>query len=233
VALNQILRTRLSESAYIDIHCHKAASNGKLAIVSMDTADFNPDDLNNGFYTLGIHPWFIARQDWRTVLDKIAAVAHHPNLLAIGECGLDKAIDVPMPLQIEVFESQIQLAEHLGKPVIIHCVRAFNELMRIRKTAGTAQPWIIHGFSGNSMLTGQLIKQGCYLSLGKALLQDGGKVRQTLAMMPVERLFLETDAAEDVSIGAIYAAAAKILGLDVSVLKQQILSNFQRVFLHD
>lgn len=233
MALNQILRTRLSESAYIDIHCHKAACNDKLAIVSMDTADFNLDDLNNGFYTLGIHPWFIARQDWRMVLDKIAAVAHHPNLLAIGECGLDKTIDMPMPLQIEVFESQIQLAKRFGKPLIIHCVRVFNELMRIRKTAGTAQPWIIHGFNGNSVLAGQLIRQGCYLSLGKALLQDGGKVRQTLAMMPVERLFLETDAAEDVSIGAIYAAAAKILGLDVSVLKQQILSNFQRVFLHD
>lgn len=234
MGFDKVLQVERFDSGYIDIHCHKAAGNDKLAIVSIDTLDFDRDALNNGFYTLGIHPWFIARQDWRTALDKIVAVAGDPRLLAIGECGLDKAIATPLALQVEVFESQIELAERLGKPLIVHCVRAFNELMRIKKAGKAIQPWIIHGFSGSPVLAEQLMKLGFYLSLGKALLRDrGNNACRVLAEMPLDRLFLETDAAEDVSIGAIYAEAAKILGLDLITLQRQIVANYNRVFPHD
>ena len=232
VAIDTGLRSRWRDSAYIDMHCHRTTAKDMLEIVSIDTLDFSPAAMPGGFYTLGMHPWHIGRQDKGAALATIAAAAEDPNLLGIGECGLDKCIGTPLTLQLAVFDSQIVLAERLGKPLIIHCVRAFNELLAIKKGRKTQLPWIVHGFQGNPVLAGQLLKQGFYLSLGKALLDKGDNARRVLAAMPLERLFLETDTA-DAPIGAIYAAAAKILGLEVKAMQTLILGNFQRVFIHD
>lgn len=221
------------ECAYIDIHCHKAVTTQALEVLSVDTLDFERTTRNSGFYSLGLHPWHIDRQDIKAALNKIAGCGDDSKLLAIGECGLDKTITTALPVQTEVFNAQIQLAEQLGKPLIIHCVRAYNELMQLKKShRRTKVGWIIHGFNGNPLLAGQLLKLGFYLSLGKALLGNDN-ARQTLAQMPLDRLFLETDAADNVRISDIYAAAAKITGWDTQSLQQQIRTNFQRVFLHD
>ncbi|CAG1021384.1 D-aminoacyl-tRNA deacylase [Methylococcales bacterium] len=241
----------------IDIHCHRQTPAGHVQIVSLDTMEFaagpwtpSPDLIapsNNEsaaktllvdhesrrYFSLGIHPWFIERQDRNLALQTLANASQNPKLLAIGECGLDKCIATPMSLQIEVFTRQIECAEHIGKPLIIHCVKAFNELIQIKKTCKAGPAWIIHGFNANPVLAEQLINQGCYLSLGRALLNPRGKAGQVLTRMPLDRLFLETDAAEDTQIGAIYAAAAKIVGLDIATLQEQIHGNFKRVFLND
>jgi TatD DNase family protein len=165
-------------------------------------------------------------------LEKIVAAIDDPNLLGIGECGLDKTIDIDLTMQLAVFNSQIELAEKSGKPLIIHCVRAYNALSQCKKNSRSALPWIIHGFTGKPELARQLIRQGFYLSFGTALLHGKDYVCKVLAEMPVDKLFLETDAAE-ICITDIYVAAAKVLGLDLETLQQQLLSNFQRVFLHD
>jgi TatD DNase family protein len=93
-------------------------------------------------------------------------------------------------------------------------------------------PWIIHGFIGKPELARQLIRQGCYLSFGQALLHGNANLCKVMAETPLDKLFLETDVAE-ISIREIYAAGAKILGLELEQLQQQLLSNFQRVFQHD
>ncbi|AMK78174.1 MULTISPECIES: TatD family hydrolase [Methylomonas] len=218
---------------YIDIHCHQTGANQTLEIISIGTQDFDLAATQIGFYSLGLHPWHLDQEDIETALGKISAASLDPNLVAIGECGLDKAIATPLTLQTTVFVSQIELASQLGKPLIIHCVRAFNELTRIKKSTPNAEiPWIIHGFNGNPALAEQLIRHGFYLSFGAALLNPLSHAGETLLSTPVDRLFLETDAA-NVSIDAIYAAAAKMLGLDIASLRQQILSNFKRVFLND
>ena len=155
-----------------------------------------------------------------------------PKLLGIGECGLDKAIACDLAVQLEVFISQIGLAEKFRKPLIIHCVRAYNELLQCKKHSRSSVPWIIHGFTGKPELARQLIRQGFYLSFGPALLHDKSNLCKVLAEMPLDRLFLETDAAE-VSISEIYAGAAKTLGLELETLQQQLLSNFHRVFFHE
>jgi len=239
----------------IDIHCHRLAEATDCQILSLDThelagsddaampeAIFLPDRPSeqdpgialpsNHYFSLGIHPWFIERQDWQSALRTLVATSLNPDMLAVGECGLDKCIATPMDLQIEVFTRQIELAEHLGKPLIIHCVKAFNELMRLKKTRKAQSVWIVHGFKAKPVLAAQLIKHGCYLSFGAALLNLGSHAGQALAETPPDRLFLETDSA-DVSISEIYAATAKMLRIDAATLRQQILSNFKRVFLND
>ncbi|WP_446811934.1 TatD family hydrolase [Methylomonas sp. 2BW1-5-20] len=219
--------------AYIDIHCHQTRANQTLEIISIGTQDIDLVAAQKGFYSLGLHPWYLDREDTQTALMKISAASQDPKLLAIGECGLDKAIAAPLPLQTAAFTSQIDLAKQLGKPLIIHCVRAFNELIQIKKSTPNAEtPWIIHGFNGNPTLAGQLIGHGFYLSFGAALLHPRSHAAEALRGTPIDRLFLETDAAK-VSIDAIYATAAKMLGLDIATLRQQSLSNFKRVFLND
>lgn len=240
------------ENALINIHCHSRRSRRDVEIVSIDSAEIptlsgkpsataeltaaigNHDQAEiRDYFSVGLHPWFIAERNIDDAMRSIASAAAHPDLLAIGECGLDRCIATPMAAQIDVFIRQIQIAEQFGKPIIIHCVRAFDELLRIKKQIATIQPWIIHGFTGKQALAEQLIKHGCYLSFGKILLNIDNPVIRTLKSIPIDRLFLETDAASDVNIGEIYASAAKILDLDDATLQRHIVANFKRVFFHD
>ncbi|QSB02709.1 TatD family hydrolase [Methylomonas sp. EFPC1] len=219
--------------AYIDIHCHQTGTQQTVEMLSIATQDFDVTARRHGFYSLGLHPWHLDKEDAETALWKISAASLDPQLLAIGECGLDKAIATPLAMQIPAFIGQIKLANQLGKPLIIHCVRAFNELIQIKKSTPNIQtPWVIHGFNGNPALAEQLLRHGVYLSFGAALLNPRSHAGEALRCTPTDRLFLETDTA-NVSIDAIYAAAAKMLDLDIATLRQQILSNFKRVFLHD
>lgn len=241
----------LANCGPIDIHCHRLIESADGQILSLDTHEFagsddaaiflpnRPSEQSPGialpshqYFSLGIHPWFIERQDWQLALQTLAAVCRNSNLLAVGECGLDKCIATPIELQIEVFTRQIELAEHLGKPLIIHCVKAFNELIQLKKSRKAESVWIVHGVNAKPALAAQLIRHGCYLSFGAALLNPGSHAEHALVETPPDRLFLETDTA-DVPIGAIYATAAKMLGIDVAILRQQIQSNFKRVFLND
>lgn len=227
----------------IDIHCHQFSRAGHRQILSRDVHELANDSFDAFgqtedlltyicYLSLGIHPWFIERQNIETAFRTLESFNHHPKLLAIGECGLDKCIDTPMSVQVDVFSRQVQLSEALGKPLIIHCVRAFAELLQLKKSLAPTQPWIMHGFTGKPALAAQLVLHGCYISFGKVLLQTGGQTRLALQAVPIDRLFLETDAA-DVSIDTIYAAAAKIRGIDPVNLRRQIHSNFLNVFFND
>ncbi len=219
-------------SSFINIHSHIPSVVG-VSIRNVDTRDFSSGSAISGFYSLGLHPWFIEQQDVGQAMGKIAAVLADSNLLAIGECGLDKLQSMSLLKQIEVFEQQIQLAERCQKPLIIHCVRAFNELLQLKKSSLADIAWVIHGFNSKPAVAESLLKQGFYLSMGKALLNPQSNAAKTLQIMPLQQLFLETDAAEDILISDIYAAAAKIVGLSIENLQQQIFHNFKRVFLHD
>lgn len=228
-----------TEGQLIDIHCHQQVS-GHLHIVSLDTfecADFSAPRLDGlpsagRYFSVGIHPWFIARQDVDAAMQRLAEIVRLPAVLAVGECGLDNCIETPLETQVDVFVRQIELAEAAGKPLLIHCVRAFHELLRLKKRYGATRPWIVHGFAGRPELARQLLQQGCYLSFGKALLNEHHQTGRALQAVPPDRLFLETDMA-DVEIGVIYREAAKILGFDLPTLQRRIVANFARVFTHD
>lgn len=235
---NQI-EIMLKENSFIDIHCHDDRPSDDCQILSLDISEIGNDiathsEKTNGshYLSIGVHPWFIERQQVEKSLQALQTICIDPVVIAIGECGLDRCIDTPLATQIEVFSQQIELSERIKKPLIIHCVRAFSELLAVRKVFNPTQPWIIHGFTGRPGLAQQLIKHGCYLSFGKALLNSDHPLGGSLQTTPLDHLFLETDAA-NVSIDAIYTAAAKMLDLDNVSLRQHIMSNFKRVFLND
>ena len=150
---------------FFNLHTHKFTNNSEvLELVNQYPWEFDETIPN---YSIGIHPWYIDENRLESDLKTIDEKLQLKECLALGECGLDKRIEVPMQLQIEVFEKQIALAEKHQKPLVLHLVAAFQELIEIKNRLKISVPIIIHGFSKNEQVANELIKNGFYLSFGK------------------------------------------------------------------
>lgn len=211
---------------FFNFHTHQYTGQSNIVeLVNQYPKEYNPDVP---LYSIGIHPWYIAEDRIEEELKIIEDKLQTKNCLAVGECGLDKRIEVPFQLQINVFEKQLVLAEKYRKPVVIHCVAAFQEIILIKKKMKITVPMIFHGFSKNKQLAEQLIKEGFYLSFGKQLLLNSD-LGITFKSVPNDRLLLETDTMEE-SIEKIYTKAAECKVLELKTLKGIISSNFSNIF---
>ncbi|RZJ54639.1 MAG: TatD family deoxyribonuclease [Flavobacterium sp.] len=211
---------------FFNFHTHQSTNQPNiLELVNQYPKDFN---ASIPFYSIGIHPWHIKEEKIDEELKIIEEKLQTKNCLAIGECGLDKRIEVPFELQISVFEKQLVLAEKYRKPVIIHCVAAFQEMVAIKKKMKITVPVIIHGFSKNGQLANQLIKDGFYLSFGKYLLKNT-ELKTVFLEIPNDRFFLETDSIEE-SIIEVYAKAAAYKNINSNDLQVIISRNYDTVF---
>ena len=122
--------------------------------------------FEGNYYSVGIHPWkagAVREEEWRLLRE----AAEHPAVLAIGEAGLDKLMPIKPALQMAVFEKQILLAEAMGKPLIIHCVKAFNELVELKRKFRPNVPWVVHGFRNNVNIARMLLREDIRLSIGE------------------------------------------------------------------
>ncbi|WP_456315367.1 TatD family hydrolase [Pseudomonas shirazensis] len=211
---------------FFNFHTHQFTSQSNvLELVNQYPNEF---DASIPFYSIGIHPWYIAENRIDTDLKIIEEKLQTENCLAIGECGLDKRIEIPLELQVSVFEKQLVLAEKYRKPVVIHCVAAFQEIIAIKKKMKISVPMIMHGFSKNSQIAEQFIKEGFYLSFGKYLLKNPD-LKTVFQHIPNDRFFLETDTIEE-SIQQVYDLAAEYKNLEIKELQDIISSNFKQVF---
>lgn len=210
---------------FINIHTHTQIYDANMELVNLNMND----EQRPKFYSYGIHPWFINPQNVEEQLTLLELKIQETNCLALGECGLDKLSTLDIKLQQSIFEKQIFLANKIKKPLIIHCVKAFNELFNCLNLSDNAVPVIIHGFNNNENIARILVNQGCYFSFGKALLGYDSNAAKALKTVGRKNFFLETDDA-DISIKYIYAKAAEILGVSQDILQQQIQMNFESVF---
>ena len=217
------------EMLFVDIHTHTAKTdNDLLQIVNLDLGQPYPEQ---GYYSYGIHPWALDNAGFKIeeALELLEERLQSPNVLALGEAGLDKLHKATFERQIELFERQIELSETLQKPMILHDVRSHNEILALRKKHKAQQPWIVHGFSGTEQDIKQLIGQGIYLSVGESLLHPERKIHKSFKFIDLDYLFLETDMAE-IEVEKVYEAAAKLLETDIVTLQKQIFTNFARLF---
>ncbi len=209
---------------FIDIHTHKQA-DGEATIITNLYEDFE-SAASLSLCTLGIHPWYADRISF----DALSKHAKQSNVIAIGECGLDKlATTTDWALQQTLFRQQILLANTLQKPLIIHCVRAYDEVLKTLEEENAQVPVIFHGFNKNIQLAERIWKKGYYTSFGMALFHEQSAVATVLENCPEERFFLETDNA-DISISKIYEKAAEIRKTNTDALILQLQKNFQAVF---
>ncbi len=211
---------------FINIHTHSSSENADvLEIVNQYPTFF---EKTNGFFSIGIHPWYINEETWKEELAIIEEKIQLENCLALGECGLDKRRETPMDLQIEIFEAQLLLAQKYQMPVVIHCVGAFQEVIVLKQKLKITSPMVIHGFSKSEELVLQLLKHGFYISFGKYLLRNP-ELQMVFELVPDDRFFLETDTIEE-GIEEVYALAAKYKNRDVVSLQQIVNKNFNTVF---
>ena len=203
-----------------NLHTHTKNPN---AIINID--DFSTFKAErNDYYSLGNHPW----QEALSITTIEKAIRQHSNIIAIGECGLDKhkSYDT-FEVQIDIFKQQVALSEKLKLPIILHLVKSYTEILQLKKELKPKQPWVIHGFNKYKHAV-QLIESGFYLSFGASLLTNT-KLQSAFTQTPIAKIFLETDAAT-ITIQEMYIFAAQLRQVTVAELKHQISNNCKTVF---
>lgn len=162
-----------------------------------------------------------------TAMEETAALQH---ILAIGEAGLDKLRGPALNLQIAAYKAQALMADKFGKPLIIHCVRCYNEVIESHKKLDPSAKWIIHNFTGSRELAESLIRRGISLSFGLSLMKNHAKTIEALAAVPLECIFFETDDDPGLRIETVYAKAAAVRNMDVESLRKAVRDNFEKYF---
>ena len=196
---------------FVDIHTH-LDNQSVIKIVDGDEVRI--------LETVGVHPWdVVSGEHFQFSPD---------TTFAIGEVGLDKVHKETFEKQVEVFEEMIRLSESYRKPMIIHCVRAYSEIIEMRKKTNATMPWVIHGFNSSVETMRQLLKHDMYISLGEVLYRNENQAVEILKNLPLDRLFLETDVSGR-DIKDVYSKAAKLMNCEVEFLCKQIFENYGRL----
>ncbi|MBK9253870.1 MAG: TatD family hydrolase [Saprospiraceae bacterium] len=217
----------MSTAPFIDFHTHKRRfSNPEvIEIVSVHPGKHHTDS----WFTIGYHPWWTEEALNSAQTDVIKnSFSEHKFCLGVGECGLDKLKGPDLGVQEEILRSHILMANESEVPVIIHCVRAFQRLLQIRKEMGKTD-WAVHGFVRNKVLAGQLLDAGFYLSVAPHD-KMSDNFTEMIKYIPADRLFLETDSHPDMNILENYKKASLLRKCEVEDLKSQIFENLKVFF---
>ena len=201
---------------FLDFHHHQPGKNGIYNLILNE-------DIPNGKFSAGLHPKDIT-ENWQSDFEKIKNTALHENCLAIGECGLDGLIGINEDIQNEVFRAHILLAEEIQKPVIIHCVRRFSQILHYKNAK---VPLVIHGFHKKENIALELLDAGFYLSFGYAALENLS-LQNIIKNIPITSLFLETDDS-DFEIIKLYEKVSEIKSVSLENLKNQVWENLNHV----
>ena len=207
---------------YVDFHTHRRiCTDNTIEVISSHPPRWKPAQV----YTIGYHPWWTEEPLLPMAL---AELSHHykevDTCLGLGELGFDQLKGPALSVQDAIFHQQISLANDLQAPVVIHCVRAFDRLLKARRQVGQTD-WVVHGFMRNRILAKQLLDQGLFLSLAPY-----HRMHQSYADMlrfvPLDRIFLETDSDYRLGISERYHIFASLRNMDMLTLRTQLYLNF-------
>ena len=182
--------------------------------------------MGHGF-TIGLHPM---SYNFMT-FENVSRIIHqyHDDILGIGECGLDTRIAVPRQHQIELFTAHAELAMEMHIPLIIHCVRSYDDILHLHQRLKPSNPWIIHGFNRTESIAIKLLDQGILLSIGKELLDPGHPISTFFKKIAEYPFFLETDG-KDIAIQTLYQHASNMLDMSIEAISTIIASHVQQVY---
>lgn len=213
---------------FIDFHTHSLRNKSEsdvLEILSIHAGE----EKEKTYYTIGHHPWMTNAKlsdEELTVLKN--RFLNDKFCLAIGEFGLDKLRGPSLEVQEDIVRQQLELAQNIQAPVIIHCVRQYDVLLKLKQEY-EIPAWIIHGYYRNKVLAQQLIRQDFYLSF--CCHQNAPQNFITACVeMPLDKMFLETDSYADVDIKKVYEYTASLKKIEIEELQDQILNNIKKVF---
>ena len=201
---------------YFDLHthCKDASKYGIDASISgIVNCDLNDDLSLYPRFSIGVHPWDVD-VSWQEKLRAYSDLFRNPPfekfrecLCAIGEIGLDKLRGGDLRMQKDCLLGQLSLASLYRLPVLIHCVKALDEVVSCLSDCKFAQPVIFHGFRGKPKQAAMLLSKGFFLSFGPRFNPDSLKLAYQEG-----RMFLETDDT-GVSISSVYELAGSALSI--------------------
>lgn len=210
--------------AYIDIHTHH--SNLDSTVFKLWNQIIGRDIEQDIVSSAGIHPWYI-ETNFEEQFERLSNTAQKESILAIGECGLDKISDTSWELQITAFERQIKLANKINKPLIIHCVRAYEEVLQSLRKQKNQVAVLFHGVHKKLPLIQSLHQKGYYTSFGAYILN--GQQDDVIRSVDLDKIFLETDD-KSTSIVDIYSYFCRVRNIPIEQLQCQLVQNVSKVF---
>ena len=203
---------------YPDIHTHFRTANPYSILNSFSSINIP--------HSRGIHPWHID-ENYRLKLRELQTDLQHPFCVALGEIGLDKLCSSDFELQRKAFIQQIELSEEFKLPIIIHCVKASNELFQLKKEIKPSQKWIWHGFNKIQLLQ-QALDIEIIPSFGQAIMYNQ-PLQQEVSKLNPNQFLLETDTSS-FSIEAIYKTVAISRNYSLETLQKEQITNFKTIF---
>jgi TatD DNase family protein len=215
---------------FIDIHTHLLREQWDTVTVrNIRPGGAIPAFTGKDFFSVGLHPWEIKSiHENNELLVMMEDALEFDHVVFVGECGLDKRAETDFKEQLRIFRAQAFMAEEYKKPLIVHCVKAYNEVIEIYKKMHPGVPWIFHAYSGNLEITGQMTDKNIFFSFGKILFNDNAKAIDSFLQLPLERIYLETDEGER-DIREVYNKAASLKNISVEELKLAVWDNFNRI----
>lgn len=216
---------------YIDFHTHKPKGQELIGSTITEIVSVYDDNIpSSHVFTIGYHPWFQRSYIENAQLDRLVDIyLNRSNCLGIGECGLDRLISADMDMQISNFTKQVELANDLKAPVIVHCVRAYDILIKLYRTRAKT-PWVIHGYKRNIILAKQITDLGIWLSIAPDE-DDKDVFKEVVRSLDIQKIFIETDSHPNRNIIGVYDRFCMIKDIEVSTLCQQIEYNCNQFFL--
>lgn len=211
---------------FVNIHTHHLDAEDTLFIYNGVLDSFPP----TAFLSLGVHPWQIADGNSKQLLMDLLPQFSNPRCIAIGECGVDRVHRplVPDAEQTSLFLMHANIAQAMQKPMILHSVRAHDEILQLRKTFFKDSPaWILHGFHDSPERAQQLVKYQIYPSLGLKYLETAQ--RDNLLKIFEVGCFLETDD-EKVSVAHCYKLLSERIGIPLQRVEADIFARFADLF---
>lgn len=207
----------------IDTHTHR--SSATQAVISVDPASFNPQP--GLLYSVGVHPWKSGDDGIAHRLSLLENCASHNQVVAIGETGLDPLRGAPLDVQEQLMRAHIAIAIATGKPIVVHCVRTSQQVLRLWKQTGCATHTrcMIHGFRGNEHVLRPIIEAGMYVGYGCRF------NAASLLATPADRLLIETDDAP-YSITQVAQACADVTGTSANALMALAKANAASFFFN-
>lgn len=206
---------------FTDIHTHHRQSAGGASIYNLTPGE----EPCEGFFSAGVHPWLADQFTPASAISYLKSTHKYPQFVAVGEIGIDRACAVPIAQQASLFECQMIWAAEHNIPCIIHCVRAYSDILQVLKRHKFIPTVIFHAYSGNKQTTVQLSHFGAYFSLGMRELMRTNYLQE----IPTDKLFLETDVQKS-EISSVYDLASKQLDMPIDELCRIVAQNVKHVW---
>jgi TatD DNase family protein len=223
----------MNDIYFVDIHTHSCNIDEEIIAVRNISLELEFKTLStSNFFSAGLHPWHIKLpEDSNVLLSLVREKTKIDHVIFVGETGLDKRCTTDFEEQKRIFEAQAIIAEENNKPMIIHCIRAYNEILAVYKKLHPQMTWIFHAYNGSIEMTRQFAAENFMFSFGEYLFLPGTKAIESFKYLPLNKIFFETDESCE-SVKQMYKQGALLKKISDNELKKAVWHNFNRIVIN-